>query len=224
LAIKAVVFDLDGTLLDTETCEYEIISGIYAEHGQELPLEIWAECIGTVGGFDPYADLEARTGRTLDREALRNLHRTRHDESVKNISICSGVLDRLKEARRLGLKIGLASSSSRDWIEKNLERQGIREYFEIIRSSNDVERVKPDPALYRLAVEALGVRPDEAIAIEDSRNGLRAAKAAGLWGLVVPNPVTAHLDFSEADRIVGSLEELTFEGLLKEIEAKKFVG
>ncbi|QJD86381.1 HAD family hydrolase [Cohnella herbarum] len=216
MAIRAVVFDFDGTLMDTESCAYDTICSIYAEHGQELPLETWAVCIGTVGGFDPYRDLEMKTGRTLDHEELRNRYKTRHIENVKSVTLRPGALDRLEEARRLGLKIGLASSSDRAWIEMHLERQGIRDYFEVIRSSDDVKRVKPDPELYRLAVEALGVRPEEAIAVEDSMNGLRAAKAAGLYGLVVPNPVTAQMDFSEADLLLGSLEGTTWEEIMRQ--------
>jgi putative hydrolase of the HAD superfamily len=218
MAIRAVVFDFDGTLMDTETCAYDTICGIYSEHGQELPLEKWAVCIGTVGGFDPFRDLEMKTGRTLDLEELRSRYKTRHNENVKSVTLRPGALDRLEEARRLGLKIGLASSSDRAWIEMHLERQGIRDYFEVIRSSDDVKRVKPDPELYRLAVEALGVSPREAIAVEDSMNGLRAAKAAGLRGLVVPNPVTAQMDFSEADLILGSLEGTTWEEIMQLVQ------
>jgi len=213
MTIKAVVFDFDGTLADTETCAFETIGGIYSEHGQELALETWAVCIGTYGAFDPYADLELRTGRKLDREELQRLFRSRHVEHANRTALRPGVLDRLEEARRLGWKIGLASSSDRPWIEGHLERLGVRHYFEAIRAKEDVERVKPDPALYLLAAEALGVKPEEALAIEDSANGLRAAKAAGMRALAVPNPVTAQMDFSEADWLADSLTDRTFAEL-----------
>ncbi|MFC4601841.1 HAD family hydrolase [Cohnella hongkongensis] len=211
MALKAVVFDFDGTLMDTETGAYEAISSIYAEHGQELALDTWAVCIGTQGAFDPYEELQRRTGKTLDRDELHQLFRTRHVEYLKNAPLRPGVVERLEEARRLGWRIGLASSSDLAWIEGHLRDQGIRDYFEVIRSSDDVKRVKPDPELYLLAVEALGVKPGEAVAIEDSMNGLRAAKAAGLWGLAVPNGVTKQMDFSEADLIVDGLDRTTFE-------------
>lgn len=210
MALKAVVFDFDGTLMDTETSAYEAICSIYKEHGQELALETWAVCIGTHGVFDPYAELENRTGLALDKDELHKLFRSRHVERLQRESLRPGVVDRLEEARRLGWRIGLASSSDLAWIEDHLRRQGIRDYFEVIRSSDDVKRVKPDPELYVLAVEALGVAPEEALAVEDSMNGLRAAKAAGLWGLAVPNQVTAQMDFSEADLIVDGLDRTTF--------------
>ena len=208
--IKAVVFDFDGTLVDTETCAYETMCDIYAEHGQELTKEIWGQAIGTHGGFDPCADLEQRTEKKFDKTAFRTRFRALHEERVARLALRPGVHDRLEEARKLGLRIGLASSSDREWLEKNTTMLGIRDYFEFISSADDVERVKPDPALYLLAVEALGVSSNEAIAIEDSMNGLRAAKAAGLVAIVTPNPVTSHMDFTGADIIVDSLEQTTF--------------
>lgn len=211
--IKAVVFDLDGTLVDTETCAYEAMCDIYAEHGQELPLEKWSLAIGTHGGFDEYGYLEEKIGRKVDRKALDKRFRVLHEERVGKMPLRPGVLARLEEARKLGLKIGLASSSQRWWIEKVTTLAGIRDYFEVICSADDVERVKPDPALYLLATKALGVSANEAVAVEDSMNGLRAAKAAGLVALVTPNPVTSHMDFTGADVIAQDLEHITFAEL-----------
>lgn len=211
--MKAVVFDLDGTLVDTETCAYEAMCDIYKEHGQELPLDKWSLAIGTHGGFDEYGYLEERIGSKVDRDALEKRFRLLHEERVSKMPLRPGVLARLEEARELGLKIGLASSSRRPWIEQVTTLAGIRHYFEAICSADDVERVKPDPALYQLAAKVLGVSANEAIAIEDSMNGLRAAKAAGLVALVTPNPVTSHMDFTGADVIVQDLEHITFAEL-----------
>jgi putative hydrolase of the HAD superfamily len=218
MTITAVVFDFDGTLMDTETCAYDAFCGIYEEHGQRLTLEAWAVGIGTHGAFDPYAELERLTGGPVDREAIKARFAMANEANVAKIGLFPGVLHRLEEARRLGLSIGLASSSDRAWIERHLESQGIRHYFQVIRSSDDVEKVKPDPTLYRLAVEALGVNPNEALAIEDSVNGLRAAKAAGLYGVAVPNRVTAGMDFKEADLIVKSLEQRSLEEIIHVLE------
>jgi putative hydrolase of the HAD superfamily len=219
MTIKAVVFDFDGTLLDTETGAYNAFCGVYAEYGQVLDLKLWALAIGTYGGFDPYANLEKLTGYSMDRADLKARFETAHLANIAESTLLPGVLARLEEAKRLGLRIGLASSSDRAWIEQHLEKQGIRHYFEVIRSADDVERVKPDPALYQLAVEALGVEANEAIAIEDSMNGLLAAKAAGLYAIVVPNTVTLQMDFSKADLKLASLEEYSFAELIVQLEA-----
>lgn len=219
MVIKAVVFDFDGTVLDTEACAYDAICGIYREFGHELTLDLWSAAIGTRGGFDPYGDLEQRTGRVLDRVELEKRYRLAHEEQIGRLQPLPGVLDRLKEARGLGLRIGMASASYGDWIKELLTRQGIRDYFEVICSADDVEKVKPDPALYRLAVESLGVKPEEAFAVEDSVNGLRAAKAAGLHAVAVPNTVTAAMDFALADLVVPGLDRISFADL-----AKRFGG
>ncbi|QMV43147.1 HAD family hydrolase [Cohnella cholangitidis] len=222
MAIKAVVFDFDGTLMDTETCAYDAYCGIYAEYGLRFPLEAWAAGIGTKGYvYDPFAELERLTGAPVDRNAMNARYQEAHAANVERATLFPGVLERLEEARRLGLSIGLASSSDRAWIERHLGRQGIRDYFRTVRTCDDVERVKPDPALYRLAIGDLGVEPQEAFAIEDSFNGLRAAKAAGLYGVAIPNTVTAKMDFAEADLILKSLEQQSLEDIIRLLEQDK---
>lgn len=207
--------------MDTESCAYDAFSRIYAEYGQQLVLEQWALGIGTVGGeYDPYTELEKLTGKKLDRAAVKARFEAAHHENLKGVTLRPGVIERLEEARSLGLSIGLASSSDRAWIERHLREQGIRDYFEAIHTSDDVKRVKPDPALYLLALESLGANAEETVAVEDSFNGLRAAKAAGLYGLVVPNRVTAMMDFSEADLVVGSLADQSFAELFSRLEGR----
>ncbi|MDB4867229.1 MAG: family hydrolase, partial [Cohnella sp.] len=208
LTIKAIVFDFDGTLMDTETCAFEVVCGIFSEHGQELALEQWALGIGTANGpYDPYSDLEQRIGRSLDRQVLKARFDAELREKADRAVLRDGVLETLEEARRLGLSIALATSSPREWIDRHLEAKGIRQYFQSIHTADDVERVKPDPALYLLAVAALGVKAEEAVAMEDSLHGLTAAKKAGLHSIAVPNPVTRHMDFigAGADIVIDSL-------------------
>ncbi|SDW65216.1 HAD family phosphatase [Paenibacillus sp. CF384] len=216
--IRAIVFDFDGTLVDTESCEYEVFCKIYEEHGHVLELEKWAVCVGTIGGpFNPYDDLQELTGKVLDRNALRERFKVLHEESLREVKLRLGVLGLLDEAKQLGLRIGLASSSDRKWIDRHLREQGIADYFEAIYTRDDVELVKPDPTLYRLAVEALGVQPFEAVAVEDSLNGLKAAKAAGMKAIAVPNPITSHMDLSQADIQITGYENLTLAGLLERL-------
>jgi putative hydrolase of the HAD superfamily len=219
--MKAVVFDFDGTLMDTEHLAFQAFGDIYAEHGHELLLERWALGIGTgKGPYDPYEELQQLTGRALNLEGLKARFKADLLARADKAELRPGVRETLEEARRLGLRIGLATSSDRAWIERHLQAKGIRHYFEAIHTSDDVERVKPDPALYRLSLASLGVAPEEAVAIEDSLNGMKAAKAAGMRVIIVPNLVTAHMDFAGAgaDLIVESLADQPFQSLLDRLQ------
>jgi beta-phosphoglucomutase-like phosphatase (HAD superfamily) len=112
------------------------------------------------------------------------------------------------------VKLAVASSSSRAWVAGHLQRLGVLERFEVLKCSDDVERVKPDPALYRAACEHLGVPPARAVAIEDSPNGILAAKRAGLFCVAVPNALTGRLVLDAADLRLASLSELPLANLL----------
>ena len=129
-----------------------------------------------------------------------------------------GVERYLAEARRLGLKTAIASSSRSNWVMDHLERFGIDEHFDAILCREDVSRTKPDPELYQKALERLSVPAAETIAFEDSANGIRAAKAAGLFCVAVPNPLTADLDLTDADLQLESLEAVTLPALVKRVE------
>ena len=213
--IKAVVFDFDGTILDTETPWYQTFQEIYAEHGVELPIEEMRKAIGTF--FDFPADLEAKCGRPVDREYINRTAREKHTRLMEGQGLRPGVIEYLEEAKRLGLKIGLASSSDRRWIEKHLAQYDLAHYFACVCTGDDVARIKPDPELYLLAVKLLGVSPAEALAIEDSANGAKAAEAAGLRCLLVPNELTSTFVFGAHDVRVDSLTDLTLEQVVQKL-------
>jgi len=218
-AIKALVFDFDGLIVDTEVPIFRVWQRIYRERGQELPLERWLTIIGTAAGpFDPVIDLGQRTGQKLDEREIKELERLYYQEATAIQQLLPGVLDYLVGARRLGLKTAVASSSSRTWVMDHLGRFGIAGHFDAIVCREDVKRTKPDPELYRTALQRVDVQPAEAIALEDSSNGVHAAKAAGLFCVAVPNPLTADLDLGEADLRVLSLEALPLRDLLKEAQ------
>jgi HAD superfamily hydrolase (TIGR01509 family) len=128
-----------------------------------------------------------------------------------------GVVEHLDAARAAGLKVGVASSSSRDWVMGHLVRLGILDRFDCLRCRDDVANVKPEPDLYVAVLECLGVAASEAIAIEDSPNGVLAAKRAGLRCVAIPNSITARLDLGQADVVLGSLAEVTLAELLRRV-------
>ena len=212
--MKLIVFDFDGLILDTEAPVYDAWQEIYGEHGHALELETWAQCIGTADTFDPCQDLAQRVGRALDPVALRRRHQERADALIAGQPVQPGIVERLEEARTMGLMLAVASSSGRTWVEGHLERLGLLDRFHTIRCAGDVPRVKPDPALYRAVLEATGVGAAAAVALEDSPNGVLAAKRAGLACVAVPNALTARLDLAAADLRLASLADVPLSVLL----------
>jgi HAD superfamily hydrolase (TIGR01509 family) len=224
-AISALIFDFDGLIVDTEVPIFRAWQRIYREHGQELPLDRWLTIIGTASGpFDPVIDLAKKTGTKLDEAELKALEVLYYQEATALQQLLPGVIDYLVAAHQLGLKTAVASSSTRKWVMDHLNRFGIGGQFDAIVCREDVKRTKPDPDLYLTTLERLGARPDEAIAFEDSSNGIHAAKAAGLFCVVVPNLLTVDLDLTEADLRLLTLEALPLREVIKEASGARKRG
>ncbi len=213
--LKAFIFDFDGTILDTESADFHCWQMTFRDHGAELEQDVWCQVVGTTWEhFNPFNYLEEKIGRAVDRDELQRLHRKNFHEMIATHAPLPGVEAILASAQEMGLKLAVASSSQLDWVSGHLERLGLLKHFEVIKTADDVERVKPDPALYLEALTELGIEAGEAVAFEDSLHGVKAAKAAGIYTVAIPNSVTRNLDFSLADRVVGSLEECDAEWLL----------
>ena len=217
--IRALVFDFDGLILETETPAYQSWAEIYAEHGHELPMDLWHGYVGSDTGFDPAGHLAALVGEGFDREATQTRRDARKSELIAALDVMVGVRDYIADAKRLGLRLGVASSSSHDWVLGHLERLGLRAHWDAVRTREDVARTKPAPDLYLATVKALGVGPHETVALEDSTNGIVAAKDAGLLCVAVPNALTAAMDLSRADVRLASLAETPLERLLAVLSA-----
>lgn len=219
VGLRGLLFDFDGLLVDTETPSRRAYEDLYRRHGHELPLDKWATLVGTIGAeFEPYDHLETLTGTTLDRSELDEWRRAREFELVDLEDLRPGVADLLTDADDLGLRKAIVSSSSNSWIERHLERLGRMEGWDaIVAANHNVERAKPRPTLYLDALELLGLTASEAIAFEDSPNGVTAAKAAGLFTVAIPNPITETLALDAADLLVESFEQLSLPDLIKRV-------
>ena len=219
MAIRGLLFDFDGLLVDTESVARLAYEELYREHGHELPRDQWATLIGTIGApWDPDAHLEELVGRPLDRAALTERRRTREQGLADLEELRPGVEGYFADAERLGLKTAVVSSSDTSWIERHLGRLGHLEGLDVIVAANgDTARAKPRPDLYLEALALLGLQPEEGIAFEDSPNGIRAAKSAGLVCVAVPNPITATMAFGEADLVLESLADVPLAELLERL-------
>jgi putative hydrolase of the HAD superfamily len=218
--LRAVIFDFDGLIVDTESTGYHTWREIFAEHGHELPVERYAQVVGTDfnTSYDPRRDLEERTGRPFDWDAVEVARKKHEDELRKHLQLLPGVASLLQEADALGLRIAIASSSPRTWIDSWMDQLGLHDHFHHISTVDDTGKVKPDPSLFLHAAEKLGVEPEEAVIFEDSLNGLRAAISAGIRCVVAPGPMTRHLDFTGAWKRVNSLAEMSLADLIRTLQ------
>lgn len=215
--IKALIFDFDGLILDTETPEFESWREVYREFGHDLALETWGQIVGGVAAsdFHPLSHLQMLTGRDLTpfnlpvRVSEQNLAR------IVTLPPLPGVPGMLDAARRLGLRLAVASSSPHHWVDGHLARLGLSHFFQVVKCAEDVSRTKPEPELFLSALDALGVRPPEAVVFEDSPNGVKAARRAGIFVVAVPNPVTAQLQIVGENLRLQSLADLSLEALLQ---------
>jgi HAD superfamily hydrolase (TIGR01509 family) len=212
VTIKALIFDFDGLLVDTESAILLAWQEMFRESGNELPLDVWHSVVGTQHTATTMLALLAEFGPS-DPEATRLRLRTRVNELVGLEGPRDGVLEYLKEATTLGLRMAVASSASGQWVTAQLLRAGITDYFEGV-FTGDLHPAKPRPDLYLAALAALDVTAENALAFEDSPHGVTAAKAAGLRCIAVPNPVTAALDLTHADLVLTSFRQVSLSEVL----------
>lgn len=215
--LKALIFDFDGLILDTETPEVQVWQSIYREHGFELPVHEWEKTIGGYGvsTFDAADHLSHLSQGRLDPVTMRNRYRRESDLLIHASAIMPGVLAMLDQARAHGLKLAIGSSSPHSWVDTHLKRLGIFHYFNPVICQDDVPpgRTKPNPDIYLKTLEQLNVRNAEAVVFEDSPNGVEAARRAGIFAVAVPNPLTAKMGV-RGDITVSSLAELSLQELL----------
>ena len=213
--IRALVFDFDGLILDTESALIRSYADVHAAHGVPFDEALFLRAVGHVDySFDPWlafgpaavhADLEA------ERQLLKK-------GRLELLTPLPGVVALLDEARKAGLPIAIASNSEHAWVEPHLARLGLLDRFSFLACREDVPSPKPEPDLYKLVLNHLGLRAHEAVAFEDSHTGSLAAKRANLWCVAAPGPSTAHHDFGHVDLVVRSLAEVTLASLRQRFE------
>lgn len=220
--IKAVIFNFGGTVLDTETPRYKSFQQAYREHGLELDWSMYAQCVGTgLQHFNPYEYLLGRMKLPIQLDAFRHSIRSHCSTLEEQEGLRPGVMDALVRGKAMGIKLGLVSTLPRQQLETHMRKWGIAPYFDCIRTGDDAVRLAPDPDLYQQTLRLLGVKPRQAVAIEDSPAGAAAAMQAGLYTVVVPNSTTARMKFGHCHERLASLGELELPELLDRLHGAK---
>jgi HAD superfamily hydrolase (TIGR01509 family) len=220
--LKALIFDFDGLILDTETPEVDVWTQIYAEHGFDFPFKDWVQTVGGYGlsTFDAAEHLSLLSQGRLDPASMRARHRGESDSIIHRSPVMPGVADHIRDAKQFGLKLAISSSSSHEWVDTHAKRLGVFDDFDVIVCADDVGvgRTKPNPDLFLMALNQLQVQRHEAMVFEDSPNGVKAANRAGIFVVAVPNPITARLALDGANLTLRSLSEMSLSGLIHKVK------
>lgn len=219
--LKALIFDFDGVILDTETPEVLVWQSIYKEHGFELPVDEWEKTIGGYGisNFDAAEHLSHLSHGRLDPVSSRVTYRKKADQIINANPIMPGVVSMIEQAKDNGLQVAIGSSSSHSWVDAHAKRLGIFDCFDLIICQDDVlpGRTKPNPDIFLKALDQLNVKKDAAVVFEDSPNGVLAARRAGIFVVGVPNPLTVKMGVT-GDLTVPSLAELSLHELNEHVK------
>lgn len=219
-SVKALIFDFDGLILDTETPEVLVWQSIYREHGFNLPVHEWEKTIGGYGisTFDAAEHLSLLSSGRLDPVSMRTRYRRESDLLIHASPVMPGVINMIEQAREQGIQVAIGSSSPHSWVDAHAKRLGIFHYFKHVICQEDVPpgRTKPNPDIYLKALNMLKVRNTEAVVFEDSLNGVEAARRAKIFVVAVPNPLTAKMGVS-GDLTVASLADLSLQELMGKV-------
>ncbi len=208
MSFKSVLFDFDGILVDTEWAIYQAWLRTFTDHGHDLPLAVYTRCIGSdFATWSPKTHLEELSGLAFDWHDLDIRRQREIMDELENVGPMPGVTGLLDKLNHEGIPCAVVSSSSHHWVDGWLDKLDLTKHFQTIVCRGDAPRIKPAPDLYLEAARRLGLDPAECLVVEDSLNGMKSAIAAGMPVRVVPNRVTASLDFSGAERILTSLAE-----------------
>jgi HAD superfamily hydrolase (TIGR01509 family) len=217
--LQGILFDFDGLILDTETPIFQVWKKKFKEYGLELLLEEWAQILGK--SKEELGPIEGLLKEIPDPEKKKQIldEVSQEEQSlVKKQLPLPGAAEIIKRAHREGLKLGIVSSSDQDWVHSHLDRLKLLEYFDHTSCADEVKEAKPDPSLYHLGLEKMGVDPDRVVVLEDSPNGVLAAKRAGLYCIAVPNQLTSQLPFygdGGPDRVLYTLEDFPWDEFMR---------
>lgn len=207
--IKALIFDMDGVIIDSEPIHFESDKMAMREYGIEITDEILNNYVGVT---NPVMLAELKEIYSLDCSVDELLHKQLKYKfelfGTKKLKMIDGIRELIDLLKGKGIKVGLASSSPGEFIELILKNLGIINFFDVIVSGEAVSESKPAPDIFLKASALLGVAPDDCLVIEDSEHGVKAAKSAGMGCIGYANANSGNQDLSMADLSVASIRDI----------------
>ncbi len=198
--IRGIIFDFDGVLVDTEWAIYQSWVRLFAREGQQISIETYAPCLGAgYTHWDPAKHLESLTEKQYDWDKETDARQAEIEADLQESGLMAGARELFDWCAAQGIELTVASSSSRRWVAGWLEKLSITDRFAAVFTRTDGYPVKPNPALFHAAQEALGLAAEHCLIIEDSENGTRAAQNAGIPCAAIANRMTCHSDLSRAE-------------------------
>ena len=207
MPIKAVLFDHDGTLVDSEPTHFRMWQEVLTPYGVALSEKQYRDNYAGVPTAANAVDMVSRFAIDEVPAVLADAKNsaTRTFLSRTAFSLMPGVREVLPLFRSGGLRLAIVTGAGSNGVQATLRVHALHEFFETVVSGDDVKRSKPAPDCHLLAIERLGLRPSECIAIEDTEHGVNAATSAGIACLAVPTDMSKHHDFSKATAVLGEL-------------------
>ncbi|MBU2632478.1 HAD family phosphatase [Patescibacteria group bacterium] len=216
--LKAVIFDMDGLMLDTEPAMSASYEAVIKEYGKKPIFDSKTGLLHQVGlGKVIMNQILEKHNIKEDIEILRQKRRSYYLKIMekKELLLMKGLTKIINLLKAKNIKLAVASNSNIGGIKRNLKKIKLNSFFEVLSSGEQVENYKPYPDIYLETAKRLNLAPSECLVLEDSESGVESGKAAGMKAIAVPSKYTKHQDFSKADLIVNSLEEITWEKIQK---------
>jgi len=222
---EAVIFDMDGVLIDSEPIHVTIEKRLFSKLGIEVTEDVHRSYMGASNDY-MYTDLRSRFKLPeLVKELIERdeLFRSDYFNQLETVPINEGLISLLDQIKSAGLKMAVATSSSPEIVNILLTKCGIASYFDVIVTTSEAGKSKPSPDVYLLAANKIGVSPKKCIVFEDSPNGLLAAKSAGMYCVVIQSGIKIIDELSGADYLIQSFREITLTRLIEIFSVNQIV-